>query len=73
MAQFRDVADDRDFCQKLMTEQSVFCLPAQVRGEVREKNEKMGGKKKERERGRGREVKKIKGRLKRRGKKAKKR
>lgn len=30
MAQFKDFSDDRDFCQKLLSEQSVFCLPAQV-------------------------------------------
>ena len=30
LAQFRDFTDDRDFTQKLICEQSVFCLPASV-------------------------------------------
>jgi len=28
--QYRDIANDVDFVQKLLKEQSVFCLPASV-------------------------------------------
>jgi tyrosine aminotransferase len=29
-AKFKDLGDDKEFSQKLITEQSVFCLPASV-------------------------------------------
>lgn len=37
-SQFRDIKNDVDFAQKLLKEQSVFCLPASVRnkGEAEE-------------------------------------
>lgn len=30
--EFKDITDDKDFCQKLITEQNVFLLPGQTVG-----------------------------------------